>query len=262
MVTSASLLEQAAVACAAARKGVALTGAGISVESGIPPFRGKGGLWEKIDPMKYAHVAAFENNPAEVWEVLFLGITHVLEKAVPNAGHQGLQRLEEMGVLQTVITQNVDGLHQQAGHRDVIEFHGTHAFLRCSACRQRLDWKAVALDAIPPRCACGGVLRPDVVLFGEMIDPHLLQRSQMLSAGCDVMLVVGTSATVEPAASLPVIAKHSGAFIIEINPEPTPLTHRISDVTLLGSAGEIMEKMAAKVQALKAGFAGSRKLKV
>ncbi len=246
-----SLIEQAAVACAGARKGVALTGAGISVESGIPPFRGKGGLWEKIDPMKYAHVAAFENNPAEVWEVLFLGISDVLETAVPNAGHKGLQALEDIGVLQTVITQNVDGLHQLAGNSDVIEFHGTHAFLRCSVCEQRRDWKSVPLDTIPPKCSCGGVLRPDVVLFGEMIDPHLLQRSQLLAANCDVMLVIGTSATVEPAASLPVIAKHSGAFIIEINPEPTPLTHRISDVTLLGPAGEIMAEMVDRVRKIK-----------
>lgn len=250
MTTSSSLMEQAAVACAGARKGVAVTGAGISVESGIPPFRGKGGLWEKIDPMKYAHVAAFESNPAEVWEVLFLGISDVLEKAVPNAGHKGVQALEDLGVLQTVITQNVDGLHQQAGNRDVIEFHGTHAFCRCSVCSQRIDWKAVPLDDLPPKCRCGGLLRPDVVLFGEMIDPGLLQRSQLLAAGCDLMLVVGTSATVEPAASLPVIAKHSGAFIIEINPEPTPLTHRISDVTLLGPAGEIMAEMVERVKKL------------
>ena len=251
MTTSDAALERAAMACAGARKAVALTGAGISVESGIPPFRGRGGLWEKIDPMKYAHVAAFENDPAEVWKVLFLGISHVLEKARPNAGHQGLWRLEEMGVLQTVITQNVDGLHQQAGHRDVIEFHGTHAFVRCSVCGRRSDWRSVPLEVIPPRCECSGVLRPDVVLFGEMIDPRLLQRSQQLAAGCDVMLVIGTSATVEPAASLPVIAKHSGAFIIEVNPEPTPLSHRISDVTLLGSAGEVMEQMASMVQRLR-----------
>ena len=249
--TPSSLIEQAAAACAGARKGVALTGAGISVESGIPPFRGKGGLWEKIDPMKYAHVAAFENNPAEVWEVLFIGMSDVLEKASPNAAHKGLQQLEDFGVLQTVITQNVDGLHQQAGNSDVIEFHGTHAFLRCSACSQRLDAKAVPLDHLPPKCLCGGVLRPDVVLFGEMIDPNLLQRSQLLSAGCDVMLVIGTSGTVEPAASLPLIAKHNGAFIIEINPEPTALTDRISDVTLLGPAGEIMDEMVDRVKKIK-----------
>lgn len=246
-----ALLEQAATACAQARKGVALTGAGISVESGIPPFRGKGGLWEKIDPMKYAHIDALENNPAEVWQVLFMGITEVLQRAAPNAGHTGLFRLEQMGVLQTIITQNVDGLHQRAGSGDVIEFHGTHAVLRCMGCHRRYDWQEVSLATVPPLCACGAFLRPDVVMFGEPIDIKLLQRSQRLAAGCDVMLVVGTSATVQPAAYLPVIAKRNGACIIEINPEPTELTHHISDVPLLGAAGTVMERLVARVAQLR-----------
>lgn len=251
MQPSQTLIEQAAAACARSTKGVALTGAGISVESGIPPFRGKGGLWEKIDPMKYAHIDALEHNPAEVWEVLFRGIGELLTTATPNAGHLGLQRLEQMGILQTVITQNVDGLHQKAGSSDVIEFHGTHAVLRCMGCHVRSDWQAVTLDRIPPVCPCGAYLRPDVVMFGEPIDVGLLRRSQILSANCDLMLVVGTSATVEPAAYLPLIAKDRGAFIIEINPEPTPLTHRVSDVTLLGPAGEVMERIVAAVAHLQ-----------
>jgi len=253
MTATQSLIDQAAAACANARKGVALTGAGISVESGIPPFRGKGGLWEKIDPMKYAHIDALENNPVEVWEVLFRGIAGILETAAPNAGHKGLWRLEQMGILKTIITQNVDGLHQKAGSSDVIEFHGTHAVLRCMRCSARCDWKAANLEQIPPLCACGAYLRPDVVMFGEPIDMRLLQRSQTLAATCDVMLVVGTSATVEPAAYLPMIAKDSSAFIIEINPEPTPLTHRISDVTLLGPAGEMMDRIVATVVKMRAG---------
>ncbi len=251
MTSLAALIEQAAVACSNAGKGIALTGAGISVESGIPPFRGKGGLWEKIDPMKYAHIDALEQNPAEVWQVLFVGIGDLLEKAAPNPGHTGLRQLEERGVLQTVITQNVDGLHQKAGNRDVIEFHGTHAVLRCMRCAQRYNWQEVALEVIPPLCKCGAYLRPDVVMFGEAIDVKLLQRSQMLAATCDLMLVVGTSATVEPAAYLPVIAKRAGAFIIEINPEPTPLTGHISDVTLLGPAGDIMTAIVSRVDALR-----------
>jgi NAD-dependent deacetylase len=230
---------------------VALTGAGISVESGIPPFRGKGGLWEKIDPMKYAHIDALEADPEEVWRVLFMGIGEILLHARPNAGHTGLRRLEELGVLQTVITQNVDGLHQKAGSGDVIEFHGSHAVLRCMRCSQRFDWQAVPLEKIPPVCACGAFLRPDVIMFGEPIDMGLLQRSQMLAAQCDVMLVVGTSATVQPAAYLPVIAKRNGACIIEINPEPTELTHHISDLTLLGPAGAVMDALVGKVEKLR-----------
>jgi len=252
MTSLNSLIEQAAGACAKARRGVALTGAGISVESGIPPFRGKGGLWEKIDPMKYAHISALENNPVEVWEVLFMGITEVLTTARPNAGHLGLSRLEQLGVVQTIITQNVDGLHQAAGSSDVVEFHGTHTVLRCMRCRKRYDWKSVSVHSLPPECTCGAYLRPDVILFGEAIDEGILQRSQMVSAACDVMLVVGTSATVEPAAYMPIIAKQAGAFVIEINPEPTPLTRNISDLTLLGPAGEIMDKMVAGVEKRKA----------
>jgi len=250
MTTPKNLIKQAAIACAKARRGVALTGAGISVESGIPPFRGKGGLWEKIDPMKYAHIGALEQNPMEVWQVLFLGMGDVLEKASPNTGHTGLVRLEKLGLIKTIITQNVDGLHQKAGSNDVIEFHGTHAVLRCSRCSQRYNWEEVSLESIPPLCTCGAFLRPDVVLFGEAIDVGLLQRSQMLAASCDVMLVIGTSATVEPAAYMPVIAKQNGALIIEINPEPTALTHHIADITLLGQAGDMMDQMVAEIEAL------------
>ncbi len=241
-------IQHAAATLAACGSVVALTGAGISVESGIPPFRGKGGLWEKIDPMKYAHIDAYEQDPEAVWRVLFMKLKDVLGKARPNAGHHGLYHLEQMGILKTIITQNIDGLHQQAGNRDVIEFHGTFAFQRCMSCGQKLDSKQVPLETLPPRCACGGLLRPDVIMFGELIPMQDLQRSQMLAATCDAMLVVGTSATVQPAAYLPVIAKRSGAAIVEINAEPTPLTVNISDVSLIGKAGKIMRELVAAVK--------------
>ena len=227
-------IQQAAAILAACRSVIALTGAGISVESGIPPFRGKGGLWEEIDPMQYAHIRAYQKDPEAVWRVLFTRLNDVLEKARPNEGHAGLFRLEELGILKTVITQNIDGLHQQAGNHDVIEFHGTFASQSCMACGQAVDSRQVSLNVLPPRCDCGGVLRPDVIMFGELIPPYHLQRAQMLAATCDAMLVVGTSATVQPAAYLPVIAKRGGAAIVEINPEPTPLSDKISDVTLQG----------------------------
>lgn len=238
-------IEQAVKALSAARRAVALTGAGISVESGIPPFRGKGGLWEKIDPMKYAHIDAFQRNPAEVWRVLFMEMSTVVGKARPNDAHRGLSLLEQRGILKTVITQNIDGLHQQAGSRDVIEFHGTFAVQRCMKCGRTMDSRSLCLDQLPPRCDCGGILRPDVVMFGETINFDNLQRAQMLAASCDVMLVIGTSGTVEPAAYLPVIAKRSGAWILEINPEPTPLSQRFSDMVLLGPAGAVMRRIAA-----------------
>jgi NAD-dependent deacetylase len=244
------LILQAARELKGARKTVALTGAGISVESGIPPFRGKGGIWERIDPMEYAHIDRFMSDPARVWEVLIKGMTEVLERAEPNAAHHGLVRLERLGLLQTVITQNVDGLHQAAGNTDVIEFHGNFAWQRCIRCNGRLESAGIDLSTLPPRCSCGGVLRPECIFFGEMIPPLALKRSHSVSAGCDLMLVIGTSAWVQPAATMPFVAKQSGARIIEINREATPLTASVSDFLLQGKAGEVMEALVEAVETL------------
>ncbi len=241
-------IQQAARALSSSETVVALTGAGISVESGIPPFRGKGGLWEKIDPMKYAHIEAYEKDPGKVWEVLFSGLKDVLDTASPNEGHLGLSQLERMGLLQTIVTQNIDGLHQQAGSKDVIEFHGTFASHHCMRCGASADSRTLSMDQLPPQCTCGGTLRPDVVMFGEMIPMDALQRSQVLASTCDVMMVVGTSATVEPAAYLPVIAKRAGATIIEVNPESTPLTGHVTDIALLGEAGRVMRELVDAVK--------------
>lgn len=241
IVRAAELLKQA-------RHVVALTGAGISVESGIPPFRGKGGLWEKIDPIKYASIDSFLEDPAEVWEVLIKGMQDVLSTAKPNKAHIGLARLEALGILKTIITQNVDSLHQTAGSRDVIEFHGTFATLSCIECYNTLAGRELKIDQMPPRCDCGGILRPDVVFFGEQIPVAALKRSEKISSACDLMLVIGTSATVQPAAFMPVIAKQTGATVIEINAEPTALTHRISDISIIGKAGAIMEAILAEVE--------------
>ena len=242
------LIERAADTLATAKRAVALTGAGISVESGIPPFRGKGGLWEKIDPMKYAHIDAFLEDPETVWKVLIADMKIVLDKARPNPAHAALVDLERLGILKTVITQNVDGLHQVAGNRDVIEFHGSFAWQRCQTCNLSIATATVDVAQIPPRCRCGGILRPDCIFFGELIPPDSLNRSQQMSAACDVMLVIGTSATVQPAATMPFIAKDNGAIVIEINPDPTPLTSRISDLSLMGGAVSIMTKLVAAVK--------------
>ncbi len=223
-----------------ARHVAALTGAGISIESGIPPFRGKGGLWERFDPMEIAHIDAFLADPARVWRVLVKELKDIIDRAQPNDGHKGLARLEAMGILQTVITQNIDGLHQMAGNTDVIEFHGSFAWQRCTRCDQRVETRKVDASVLPPRCRCGGILRPDAVFFGEIIPPIALGRSQEIAARCDVMLVIGTSAIVQPAASMPIIARQSGAVVIEINPEPTPLTGVISNYLIQGKAGEVM----------------------
>jgi NAD-dependent deacetylase len=245
------LIRKAAGQLAAAKKALALTGAGISVESGIPPFRGSGGIWEKIDPMEFATIDAFTNDPAKVWDVLIREMKAVVESAQPNDAHKGLARLEELGIIDTVITQNVDGLHQAAGSMDVIEFHGSFAWQSCLDCGRRCATRAVVMDRMPPRCACGGILRPDCVFFGEQIPPRHLSRSQLLAMQCDVMLVIGTSATVHPAAARPVISKQSGARVIEINTGPTPLTRDVSDFLIAGRAGEVMQRIVVEVERFK-----------
>jgi len=244
-----TLIHRAIDHLKSARRAAALTGAGISIESGIPPFRGKGGLWEKFDPMEIAHIDAFLADPARVWRVLVKDLKDIIDRARPNDGHKGLARLETMGLLQTVITQNIDGLHQMAGNTDVIEFHGTFAWQRCMRCEKRMETRKVDASVLPPRCGCGGILRPDAVFFGEMIPPVALWRSQEVASRCDVMLVVGTSAIVQPAASMPIIAKQSGAVVIEINPEPTPLTGAISNYLIRGRAGEVMNRIISGLEA-------------
>lgn len=244
-------MQETAEALVRARSAVALTGAGISIESGIPPFRGPGGLWEKFDPMEVAHIDAFQRNPEKVWRLLLKGMHAFLTSARPNHGHRGLARLEDRGYLRSVITQNVDGLHQAAGSRDVIEFHGTFAWQRCLGCGDRCETPKVDLARLPPRCACGGIYRPDCVFFGEMIPPQHLARSHQLVSQCDVLLVVGTSATVQPAAMMPIVAKESGARVVEINPEPTPLTGRVSDYLLEGPAGEVIRALVRRVEGLR-----------
>jgi NAD-dependent deacetylase len=229
----------------------ALTGAGISVESGIPPFRGKGGLWESFDPMKYAHIDAFLNHPEEVWEVLLKRMKGIMDSAKPNEAHLGLAQLEKWGYLQTVITQNVDGLHQMAGNTDVIEFHGTFARNYCMDCHKNYYMSDITLDQLPPKCTCGGIIRPDCVFFGEQIPHDNILRSFEISSQCDIMLVIGTSAIVQPAAIIPDSARQSGAKVIEINPEPTPLTGRVSNYILLGPAGQVMSQLITEIKSLR-----------
>ena len=247
-----NLIKKAVQDIAAAKKITALTGAGISVESGIPPFRGKDGLWEKIDPMKYAHIDYFLQNPSDVWNKFLKEMKSVIAQAQPNDAHKGLAKLEMMNLLQTVITQNIDGLHQMAGNTDVIEFHGNFAWLRCMECNTTCKIGDVDLSEIPPKCSCSGLYRPDCIFFGEMIPPLHLSRSQEIASDCDLMLVVGTSAVVQPAAFMPVIARDNGAKVIEINPEATPLTKSISNYLLMGKAGKIMNSIITELEEIAA----------
>jgi len=238
---------KAAAAMSRSRLTVALTGAGISVESGIPPFRGPGSLWEKIDPAEFAHIDSFMKNPARVWEVLIGNMKNLLDTARPNKGHLALAELEHRGLLSAVITQNVDSLHQKAGSLDVIEFHGTFANLTCLDCGRTTPSTGISLDTLPPRCPCGGIYRPDCVFFGETIPMEALARSREFASQCEVMLVVGTSAMVQPAAMMPILAKQNGATVIEINPTPTPLTAGTSDIFLKGNAGPVLTRLTEAI---------------
>ncbi len=222
-----------------ARRVVALTGAGISVESGIPAFRGSQGLWDRYDPNDYAHIDSFLADPGRVWRML-KELGDICRQAKPNPAHLALAELERRGRLETVITQNVDGLHQAAGSRRVIEFHGSGRTLSCVVCRRGFAREDVGLESLPPRCDCGGALKPDVVLFGEPIPETALEAAVSAARDCQLMLVVGTSAVVAPASFMPHLARESGARIVEVNLEPTGLTNQVAHLSLFGPAGQVM----------------------
>ncbi|HEY75618.1 MAG TPA: NAD-dependent deacylase [Thermoflexia bacterium] len=222
------------------RSVVVLTGAGISAESGVPTFRGPEGLWRSFRPTDLATPEAFRRDPALVWE-WYDWRRQRIAACQPNPAHRVLAEMEAVIPDFTLITQNVDGLHQAAGSRNVLELHGNIWQVRCTTCRWSGEDRRVPLPEIPPRCRCGGLLRPDVVWFGESLPPHILEAAWEATSRCQVMLVIGTSAVVQPAASLPVTAKRNGAYLIEVNPAETPLTP-LADEVLRGPAGETIPR--------------------
>ena len=243
-----SLIQRAAKNIFQSKKTVAFTGAGISVESGIPAFRGAQGLWERYDPEEYAHIDAFHANPAKVWRMV-KEMFALIMTAKPNPAHLGLAELERMGLLSSVITQNVDGLHQAAGNTNVIEFHGSHNTLSCLRCATKVEGGSLTLEDLPAHCpSCASLLKPDVVFFGEAIPWRAQVLSSSESQSCTAMLVIGTSAIVYPAATIPTTAKERGATVIEINMEPTSMTDEISDYLIEGSAGEIIPAIVEEVK--------------
>jgi len=241
-------IKQVAELLGGSRRVMALTGAGLSVESGIPAFRGSQGLWTKYDPQEYATIDAFLRDPPKVWGML-RELDQTLQNARPNAAHFALARLEELGRLSVLVTQNIDGLHQQAGSREVVEFHGTGRRLRCLDCDRSFARAEVSLTPLPPRCACGGLLKPDVVLFGEPIPEDAAQAALTQAAACEVILVAGTSASVAPACYLPLLVKQAGGKVVEINPEATPLTEMVSDYFFPASASLVLPQLVEEVEA-------------
>ena len=236
-------------------KVVALTGAGISAESGVPTFRGSSGLWKQYRPEELATPEAFSDNPRLVWE-WYLWRRQLIAQADPNPGHYALVELEELlkGDF-TLITQNVDGLHRQAGSKNSIELHGNIFVNRCSQCGQRASDDALDFDSLPPRCPrCQGAMRPDVVWFGESLNPVNIEDAFAKSRQATLFLSLGTSAVVHPAASLPMLARESGALLIEINPESTPLTP-LADLAISDSSARALPPLVEKIRRMKSGEA-------
>ena len=243
----AETLEKAARTLAKCRRTLALTGAGISVESGIPDFRSKGGLWTKFPPEEYAHIDAFRRDPQKVWRML-AEMAATLDAAGPNPAHLALAELEKAGIVDGVVTQNIDGLHQEGGRAKVVEFHGSHRSLTCLACGNRYTRDEARQRPTPPPCDCGALLKPDVIFFGEMIPDEALEFSHQWVHNCRVVLVVGTSAEVAPASHMPLIAKRRGALVVEVNVEPTLLTPSVTDIFLPGKAGEVLPRLSDRVR--------------
>ncbi|MEN8692616.1 MAG: NAD-dependent deacylase [Desulfobacterales bacterium] len=217
---------------------VVLTGAGISAESGIPTFRSKGGLWEKYDPTVYASIEVFRKDPSKYWQIRGDFIRDY-DSYEPNAAHRALVELENLGIVRQVITQNIDGLHRKAGSRRVVEIHGSLREIICQQCGRTYLAPNIP-EGNPPQCACGGVLKPNTVLFGEQLPPEALEVAIRESSTCRVMLVIGTSAVVYPAAHLPVVAKQHGAKIVEINIETA---FPDADHVVLEKAGTAMARI-------------------
>ena len=251
------LIQKTARAVSRSKKVVAFTGAGISVESGIPDFRSAGGLWEKFDPAEYATIEAFRADPGKVWAML-KEMGALLEASKPNPAHRALAELERMGHLRSVITQNIDNLHQDAGNTRVIEYHGSHKRLICLNCGKQYEKEEVRLDTLPPRCRCAGVLKPTVVFFGEPIPWGAHLQAMDEARDCEVMLVIGTSAVVSPACDIPVLAKRAGATVVEVNMEETQLTRIVSDWILKGSAGRTMQSLLDRVMGARQTDGGAQ----
>jgi NAD-dependent deacetylase len=267
-MTIMRLIPKAADDLLRSRYAIALTGAGISTESGIPDFRGPSGVWTRdpeAEKRAYQSYAKFRKNPKEYWLDRLTGPSLLgdLAKVRPNPGHIALWELEKLGILKWVITQNIDNLHQRAGNQRVLDYHGNAFKLRCSSCHHRYPLedfdlqRLLAEDRLPPLCSrCGGALKSDVVHFHEPIPQDVAEQSLEEAGKCDLMLICGTSAVVYPFAYLPRVAKNrqngEGAVLIEVNAEPTPLTAEgISDYMLQGKTGHILPQILEAIRARK-----------
>ena len=234
-------IEQAREWLAAATSLAVLTGAGISAESGVPTFRGAGGLWKDYKPEELANPEAFAKNPKLVWE-WYNWRLEIIAKAQPNAGHRALVDFEKRIARFTLITQNVDGLHDRAGSGKILKLHGDIWRMRCTVCGANWPDRRAPLPKLPPHCQCGGLTRPNVVWFGEPLSDGMMKEAEHAAASAQVFLVIGTSAAVLPAASLIPYARKAGAKVIEINTDETAATGHV-DLALRGPAGDILPRL-------------------
>ena len=244
-------IESAAEKIIKAKRAVAFTGAGISVESGIPPFRGPDGLWSKYDPV-FLDINYFQTNPGKSWILIKKIFYDFFGKAKFNDAHLALANMEKLGLIKAVITQNIDNLHQEAGSRNVYEFHGTSKYLLCSECGIKHNITDVRLDQLPPLCKeCGGILRPDFVFFGEPIPEPANSLSFKEAEDADLFLVIGTTGEIMPASMIPFQAKQNGAFIVEVNTEPSRYTNEITDIFLKGKATSVMRRLIEEIEQIQ-----------
>jgi len=222
---------------------VAFTGAGISVESGIPPFRGENGLWSKYNP-EILDIDFFLKHPDISWKYIKEIFYDFMYNAKPNKAHFCLANLEKKGKLKGIITQNIDNLHQEAGSKNVIEFHGTTKKLVCINCNNKFDSDTINLDQLPPLCPkCNGILKPDFVFFKEPIPQDAFNKSIQLATNSDLMMIIGTTGEIMPASQIPFLAKEYNAKIIEINPNISNYTNKITDIYIPLKASIVCEKL-------------------
>jgi len=246
------MLDQVADIISKCTVGAVLTGAGISAESGVPTFRGRQGLWKKFQPEQLATMEAFLASPEVVWE-WYNWRRELISDVQPNPGHHALKEMEEFFEEFTLITQNVDNLHRLAGSSRILELHGNIYRNKCADCGFVLDDDMDIDPADIPTCdKCGGRVRPDVVWFGEMLPGEVIEQAFFEAERADVFLSVGTSALVQPAASLPLVAKRGGATLIEINPERTPLSD-LADFSFQAKSGELLPDLVKMIHDRKEG---------
>lgn len=225
------------------------TGAGISVESGIPPFRGENGLWSKYDPI-FLDIGYFKNHPLESWKLTKKIFFDFFGEAKPNRGHTGLAEMEENAYLDAIITQNIDNLHQEGGSKKVYEVHGNSRELICINCGAKVQVTEEYLNNLPPKCKkCGGLLKPDFVFFSEPLYEPDTTKSFIEAEISDVFLVIGTTGEIMPASQIPIMAKNNGATIIEINVKKSNYTDYITDIFLNGKATKVIDELVKALQA-------------